>query len=66
MALADYRLCDVCQRKTFYDSNLDYDFDRYPEMGLSEVGDWKVICPTCATTHAIIVVAKKGVPHGEA
>jgi hypothetical protein len=24
MALADYRLCDVCESKAFYDSNLNY------------------------------------------
>ena len=24
MAAADYRLCDVCSGKVFYDSNLDY------------------------------------------
>ncbi len=25
MAYADYRLCDVCDGKAFYDSNLDYE-----------------------------------------
>lgn len=25
MALADYRLCDVCGNKAFYDSNLSYE-----------------------------------------
>jgi len=25
MALADYRLCDVCCSKAFYDSNLNYE-----------------------------------------
>lgn len=25
MAMADYRLCDVCGGKAFYDSNLNYD-----------------------------------------
>jgi len=24
MALADYRLCDVCDKKVFYDANLNY------------------------------------------
>ena len=24
MALSDYRLCDVCEGKAFYDSNLNY------------------------------------------
>jgi hypothetical protein len=27
MALADYRLCDICGRKAFYDANLNYQFD---------------------------------------
>ena len=26
MALADYRLCDVCGGKAFYDANLNYNF----------------------------------------
>lgn len=25
MALADYRLCDVCDSKAFYDANLNYE-----------------------------------------
>lgn len=25
MAFADYRLCDVCDNKVFYDSNLNYE-----------------------------------------
>jgi hypothetical protein len=33
MAAADYRLCDVCGHKVFYDSNLNY------EQGKSEYGD---------------------------
>lgn len=28
MALADYRLCDVCEGKAFYDANLNYDIGR--------------------------------------
>jgi len=32
MAKADYRLCDVCDKKAFYDSNLSY------EDGPSEYG----------------------------
>lgn len=26
MAAADYRLCDVCDQKAFYDSNLSYEW----------------------------------------
>ena len=28
MAAADYRLCDVCGRKAFYDANLNYEYGR--------------------------------------
>lgn len=28
MALADYRLCDVCRSKVFYDSSLQYEFGK--------------------------------------
>jgi hypothetical protein len=54
MAYADYRLCDVCEEKTFYDANLDYDRDNGPH-GLVRLGDWKVLCIECAKTHEIIV-----------
>lgn len=27
MARADYRLCDVCDEKVFYDANLNYSFE---------------------------------------
>lgn len=72
MAAADYRLCDVCDSKTFYDSDLNYDWDapssdktvpsiRYagkPDSGLwlDRLGDWAVICRECAKTHKTIVV----------
>jgi hypothetical protein len=57
MAAADYRLCDICDCKTFYDSNLDYDFQEYPEHGL-RLGDWKVICSECAKTHEVVIQEK--------
>jgi hypothetical protein len=56
MALADYRLCDGCQGKAFYDSNLSYDFDEYPDTGLSNLGDWCVLCRECAKTHKTQIV----------
>lgn len=59
MAAADYRLCDICSCKTFYDSNLDYCFVEYPKHGLSRLGDWAVICTECAETHEVII-QKKG------
>jgi hypothetical protein len=72
MALADYRLCDICESKVFYDSNLNYDFpskdgkDQWGEpfteselqrgYKLGHLGDWKVICEDCAKTHRCIIV----------
>ena len=59
MAAADYRSCDICGSKTFYDSNLGYDFNvRRPDgdLGLPGLGDWAVICVKCAETHKCIVV----------
>jgi hypothetical protein len=38
MAYADYRHCDICDAKTFYDANLDYDWEEYPETGLRNTG----------------------------
>ena len=71
MALADYRLCDVCDSKVFYDANLNYDDAREkndPESfrmagevepwgaRLDYLVDWAVICSDCAKTHKTIVV----------
>ncbi len=63
MAYADYRLCDVCQRKAFYDSVLDYgDYDKVGEDGnlLPEhnTGAWKVLCRECAKTHTITIAPR--------
>lgn len=72
MAAADYRLCDVCDGKVFYDSNLDYEFLGQETWGgekvkqedcardcsykLQYLGDWAVICRNCAKTHKCVVV----------
>ncbi len=80
MAAADYRLCDVCNGKVFYDSNLNYEQGpsewrasapyrqegepQYPDAAMNEkygmrldyLGDWAVICETCAQTHKTVVV----------
>lgn len=61
MALSDYRLCDVCSCKTFYDATLEYnlppkDHPLYPEYLPSErVGAWAVICIDCAKTHRVVI-----------
>ena len=53
MAASDYRLCDVCSHKCFYDSNVDYDFTEYPDTGLWNCGDWKVICRDCSQKYTV-------------
>lgn len=70
MALADYRLCDVCGGKAFYDSNLNYEFRDYEpseeahvdgelaNYRLDYLGDWAVICLTCRQTHRCVVVPR--------
>lgn len=60
MALADYRLCDACRRKTFYDANLDYQeteegHPMHPEMVPLGLGAWAVLCVDCAKTHRVTV-----------
>ena len=59
MALCDYRLCDKCNKKAFYDANLNYDTqtDESP-VGLEYVGDWAVICTKCAKEWKCIIVQK--------
>lgn len=54
MAAADYRLCDCCNGKVFYDSNLNYEYDEILPSGhmkLDYLGDWSVICMDCAKNH---------------
>ena len=62
MALADYMLCCVCTRKTFYDSNLNYDFNEYPETGLYNTAEVLSLCIECAKTHSLEVVNKSPLP----
>jgi|SRR5690606_6923971 len=68
MAASDYRLCDVCHGKVFYDANLNYEMGigvegsvRYrgelvSQMKLDYLGDWAVICQECAQTHKCVVM----------
>ena len=60
MALADYRLCDVCNRKAFYDANLDYqDTEKghpmHPDTVPVGLGAWAVLCLACTKTHRVTV-----------
>lgn len=68
MAGADYRYCDNCDTKAFYDSNLNYEVDmprspipkdqlvRDTHYKIDSLGDWKVLCRECAKTHKCIIV----------
>jgi hypothetical protein len=60
MAAADYRSCDVCSRKTFYDAHLSWNRPdaAHQEWWLHGVGDWAVICIECAKTHEVVVKLK--------
>ena len=67
MAAADYRLCDRCGSKAFYDSRLNYEFDdgsdddfedekvRETDYRLDYLGDWAVLCRDCAKTHRCVI-----------
>ena len=71
MALCDYRLCDRCGGKAFYDAHLNYgDPGETSVHGrdytLDHVGDWAVLCQTCAETHAVVIVSHEtGAPRLE-
>jgi hypothetical protein len=73
MAYADYRHCDICDRKTFYDANLNYeqgksvlasDFARINGepaawgYKLDSLGDWSVICRDCAKKFKTVTVER--------
>jgi hypothetical protein len=58
MAYGDYQHCAVCDAKTFYDANIDWEsqnvcLDDYgaPESVVS-------LCSDCSKTHKIVVQAK--------
>lgn len=69
MAMADYRLCDKCGHKAFYDSNLNYEFGktwegrplpedekcRDSDYKIDYLGDWAVLCRDCAKTHRCVI-----------
>jgi len=70
MASSDYRLCDVCGNKTFYDADLNYGKNDYIKDQVSPrrvgkdvwdehleyLGDWSVICNSCAKTHKTQII----------
>lgn len=62
MAAGDYRACDVCDAKTFYDANIE-DL-RYTSTWDSskEYEDWVIglgtLCTQCTKTHEVLIVDK--------
>ena len=77
MAYADYRLCDVCGGKAFYDAELQYDNDtskppfrvagkpaNYPHV-LGYLGDWAVLCRDCAKKYKTQIVPIDQAPKGK-
>lgn len=64
MAGADYKSCDKCGCKTFYDAVLDYDFDeeednlRNKETGLWNTGDHKSLCNACSINYELVIMKK--------
>jgi hypothetical protein len=69
MAGADYRSCDVCGGKAFYDANLNYDFENInPKTGdpkLDYLGDWAVICIECAKKYECVIVERTETDNGQ-
>ena len=76
MAFVDYRLCDVCGSKAFYDARLNYEQtsdgaalrnggEMIQGLSLDRLGDWCVLCTDCARTHRCVIMsldAAKGEP----
>lgn len=58
MASANYRHCDVCDAKVFYDATLNYEHDDEGHLILENLGAWNVLCDSCAKTHEIKIVKK--------
>lgn len=63
MAYSDYRLCDVCGDKTFYDADLNYDYESVEKSAtgviLEYLGQWVVICNSCTSTHDVLLVRRR-------
>lgn len=66
MAMSDYRLCDACGGKAFYDAELDYDMGNLNpetfEPKLQMVSSMAVVCDKCEETHVAVVIEKSPSP----
>lgn len=70
MALADYRLCDICDGEVFYDVNLNYRFEEdswtsFDELDkkrgykLDYLGDWVCICKDCSEKYIVTIMDRE-------
>lgn len=50
MAGGDYKSCDVCHGKTYYDADVEYEE--------SYLGPHKALCTACDLTHDIVIIRK--------
>jgi hypothetical protein len=61
MAMSDYRWCNVCGCKAFYDAGLSYEYDEKPPAQNGQqlpdgcVADMACLCDDCVKTHEIVV-----------
>jgi hypothetical protein len=53
MAGADYRKCDKCNRKVFYDSDLSYEFQKFDITRGKMVFEYEETKPIKGETHAL-------------
>jgi hypothetical protein len=63
MAMVDYRWCNVCGCKAFYDAELSYCDDKLSAQNGQPLPDGRVadmacLCDRCIKTHEIIVKHK--------
>jgi hypothetical protein len=72
MAIADYRTCDICCKKAFYDADLNYKFidhkhtdeeetlqnSKQSDYLLGNCWNWVVLCRECSKKYTIKIEAK--------
>ncbi|NIU02424.1 MAG: hypothetical protein GWN01_16435 [Nitrosopumilaceae archaeon] len=51
MAYCDYLHCEVCDKKTIYDANVDYESANYSDI--------KVLCEDCGEKYQILIIEKE-------
>jgi hypothetical protein len=62
MALVDYKLCDLCGRKAFYDANIEdfryvATYDPKVAKSFAPIGI-AVLCHECNLTHEVVIVPR--------